>query len=362
MKLLFQLIKKELRLIFRDKISAVMLVIMPVITLALTDQALNTDLRTVKVAAVVPVRTEASMNYLKPLLYNELFDFKGILSSVEEGMTMLRRNKIHALVVLDRDFDRSMMPDNGDGNPSVQIITDNSNTVIGNSATYYITSALNQSDDDYFSTQAMFNPGLRSTFHFGLGIYALILVMIVTLRASTSMVGEKVRRSIDNVIMSSVSTKMLMLSKLLTYMLFYSIDAIICFLVVRYILKVPFNGSLILFAIITELLIITSLLLGFFISLCSATESNASSTTVSVVNLVLLFFSGFIFPADSMPQWAQHIGDALYTKWYIDAAQKVYLQGAGFAYIARNILFMSASGMALMLMCFYKLNKERWLR
>lgn len=120
MKLLVQLIKKELRLIFRDKISAVILVIMPVITLALTDQALNTDLRTVKVAAVVPVRTEASTNYLKPLLYNEqLFDFKGILSSVEEGMTMLRRNKIHALVVLDRDFDRSMMPDNGDGNPSV---------------------------------------------------------------------------------------------------------------------------------------------------------------------------------------------------------------------------------------------------
>ena len=361
MKLLFQLIKKELLLIFRDKISAVMLVILPVITLTLTDQAFNTDLRSVKIAAVVPVRTEVATDYLKPLFYNDLFNFKGILSSVEEGMTMLKRNKIHALVVLDRDFDKSVKADNGSANPSVHIITDNSNTVIGNSATYYITSALNQSTDEYFSMQAMFNPGLRSTFHFGIGIYALILVMIVTMRAATSMVGEKTRRSIDNVIMSSVSTKMLMLSKLLTYLLFYSLDAIICFLVVRYVLNVPFNGSLWLFAIITELLIITSLLLGFFISLCSATESNASSTATSVVNLVLLFFSGFIFPADSMPHWAQHIGDALYTKWYIDAAHKVYLQGAGIAYTARNILFMTASAMTLMLMCSYKLNKDRWL-
>ena len=59
--------------------------------------------------------------------------------------------------------------------------------------------------------------------------------MLVTLRAATAMVGEKTRHSIDNVIMSSVSTKMLMLSKLLTYLLFYSLDAIICFLVVRYV-------------------------------------------------------------------------------------------------------------------------------
>lgn len=362
MKLLFQLIKKELRLMFRDKVAVVLLLILPVVTLAFTDQALTTDLRQVKVAAVVPVQTEASMDYLKPLMYNDLFGFKGITSSVEEGMAMLRKSKIHALVVLGRDFDRNMMPGGYNGTPSVQIITDNSNTVIGNSATYYITSALSQSTDDVISMQAMFNPGLRSIYHYGISIYALLLVLMVTHRAATSMVGEKSRHSIDNVIMSSVSTKLLMLSKLLTYLLFYSLDAVICFFVVRYVLNVPFNGSLWLFAVITEMLIITSLLLGFLISLCSATESNASSTTVSVVCLLLLFFSGFMFPADSMPYWAQLIGDAFYTKWYIDAAHKVYLQGVGVAYIVRDILFMSASMVVFMLLCFYKLNKERWLR
>ncbi|MCQ2075318.1 MAG: ABC transporter permease [Bacteroidaceae bacterium] len=362
MKLLFQLIKKELRLMFRDKIAVVVQLILPVVTLALTDQALNTDLRQVKVAAVVPVQTESATNYLKPLLYNELFSFQGIISSVEEGMTMLRKSRIHALVVLDGDFDRNMAVGNCDGVPSVQIITDNSNTVVGNAATYYITSALDQSSGDYISMQAMFNPGFRSIYHYGISIFALALVLMITHRAAISMVGERTRHSIDNVIMSSVSTKMLMLSKLLTYLIFYSLDAVICFLAVRYILNVPFNGSLLLFAIITEMLIITSLFLGFFISLCSATESNASGTTVSVVCLLLMFFSGFIFPADSMPLWAQLIGDAFYTKWYIDAAHKVYLQGTGIDYIVKNLLFMSMSTVTFMLMCFYKLNKERWLR
>lgn len=362
MKLLFQLIKKELLLIFRDKLAVVLLLIVPIIFLALIDQMLSTDLRQVKVAAVVPVQTEASTNYLKPLMYNNLFSFKGILSSVEEGMTMLRRNKIHALVILDHTFDKNMTVGNPNGNPSVQIITDNSNTVIGSSATYYITSALNQSTEEFISMQAMFNPGLLSVFYYGISIFALVLSLISTQRAAISMVGEKVRHSIDNVIMSSVSTKLLMLSKLLTYLIFYSFGAILCFFVVRYVLGVPFNGSLWLFAIITEIMIITSQFLGFFISLCSSTESNATSTTVSVVCLLLLSFSGLIFPTDGMPYWAQLIGNAFYTKWYIDAAHKIFLQGVGIAYVIKDILFMSVSLVVFMLLCFYKLNKGRWLR
>lgn len=361
------IIKKEFISFTRDRIGMVVLLVVPMLALIIFNQVISTDMNHINVMAVVQKPSERANKFLQPIRENSIFDYQGTTTSVEDGMRLFRQNKIHALIVLGENFDQQVdapMPvtTKGGQNPAVQIITDNSNTVIGTTANYYIQSALNPQKMDNISLKMLYNPGLYSSYQFGVGVFALFLILQCVIACSTSMVKEKERHSIDAIIMSPVSTWQLLLGKLVTNLIINSVVALVAFIVIHYIVGLPARGSLTVFALLSVICMITTMLLGSFISLSSATEANALSTAITVVCLPVLYFSGIMFPTDSMPEWANVISDALYVKWYVEASRKILLQGVDFTYIIKDACYMLISTFVLIILCFYKLKDDRWLK
>ena len=68
------------------------------------------------------------------------------------------------------------------------------------------------------------------------------------------------------------------------------------------------------------------LLLGFAISAIVQTQLQAVQASVFIY-LPSLLLSGFMFPFDGMPRWAQVIGEAFPLTHYIRATREVLLRG-----------------------------------
>lgn len=361
------ILKKEFISFSRDRVGMVAILIVPMFALMLFNQVISTDMDHVNVMAVMQKPSDRANQFLQPLRENSIFNFMGTLSSVEEGMRYFKQDKIHALVVIGDNFDQHVdapmaVTTKGDEKPAVQIITDNANTVIGTTASFYIQSALNPQHMDVISLKMLYNPGLYSYFQFGVGVFALFIIIQSVFACSSAMVKEKERHSIDAIIMSPVSTWQLMLGKLVTNFIINCIVSAIALFLVHYIIGLPVRGSLFLFAFITMLCIIITMLLASFISLSSATEANALSTSITVVCLPLMYLSGTIFPTDSLPEWACTASNFIYAKWYIVAARKVMLQGVDFTFVVKEVIFMLINLFIFLTLCIYKLKDDRWLR
>lgn len=363
---LIHIIKKELIAFTSDRMGMMLTLILPLFFVYGFTQITSTDMNHIDVMAVVQKPSERANQFLRPLLENDFFVFKGT-TTIEDGIRKFRQGKIHALIVLGKDFDEQIdapmsATTKGGEDAAVQIITDNSNIIIGNTATSYIQSALNPQRMDNISINMLYNSGLDSIFQFGIGIYVFALIYISITAGVSGMVKEKERHSIDAIIMSPVSTRQLLLGKLLTHLMINSISAVLAFAVTHFFVGVPVRGSIVLVAILSLICIATSLLLGTFISLSSNTEANALSMTITIVCLPILYFSGAFFPLDSMPDWAQFIGDCMYPKWFIEALHKILIQGVEWRYVIKEMCFMLFSMFLFLMLCIYKLKGERWLK
>ena len=97
------IMRREFIHIIRDKGIFLVAVGIPFLLVTVFSFILSTDVRSIKVAAVVRSPSPAAESFLAPLKHNPVFVFKGELSSVEEGERMMRSNGINAMVVLHPD-------------------------------------------------------------------------------------------------------------------------------------------------------------------------------------------------------------------------------------------------------------------
>lgn len=364
---LIHIIRKEFTSYAHNKVTLFTVMVIPMFALLLFNQVVSTDMNHISVMAVIEKPSDRANQFLEPIMQNDLFDFQGVVPTVEEGERYFKQNKIHALVVIDKDFDTTIdtplsATTRGEHRTPVQIITDNSNTVIGSTANFYLQSALNPKHMDNISLRMLYNPGLYSAYQFGVNFLALFLILQSIIFCSTSMVKEKERHSIDAIIISPVSTWQLLLGKLITNLVLNCIVAVVSLTLMHYLVGVPIRGSLSVYALLTLICIITTMLLGAYISLSSATEANALNNAITVVCLPVLYFSGILFPTDSMPDWANSVSDLIYAKWYVKATQKVLLQGVDLTYVLNEIWYMLISMGLFLMLCIYKLKNDRWLR
>jgi ABC-2 type transport system permease protein len=59
-----------------------------------------------------------------------------------------------------------------------------------------------------------------------------------------------------------------------------------------------------------------------------------------VMMIPTMLLSGMIFPIESMPRFFQWLSALMPPRWFIDAVKKVMIQGAGIAFVWKNIAIL----------------------
>ena len=101
-------------------------------------------------------------------------------------------------------------------------------------------------------------------------------------------------------------------------------------LLMRFLFKIPIQGSIVELYVVGLLFIAAVLGLGMLISTIAKTQMQAMQMSTFFL-LPFVFLSGYVFPIDGMPTIFQYISRIIPARYFIEVLRGIILRGAGLA-------------------------------
>ena len=193
----------------------------------------------------------------------------------------------------------------------------------------------------------LFNPDSRSPNFFLPGLTAVLLLNVTTFLTAFSVVREKERGTLEQLFVTPVRPMGLLLGKLLPYLIigFFELGMILTFM--RFVFQVPIHGNVLLLALLSLPYIFVSLSLGILIS----SKANSQAEAMQLAFLTILpsiFFSGYIFPRETMPKFFFILSYFVPATYFIDITRGIILRGATLAHLWVDALALFTIGSLLL--------------
>jgi len=178
----------------------------------------------------------------------------------------------------------------------------------------------------------LFNPDSRSPNFFLPGLTAILLLNVTTFLTAFSIVREKERGTLEQLFVTPVRPMGLLLGKLLPYLFIGFFELCLILTLMRWVFSVPIHGSVLLLAFLSLPYIFVSLSLGILISSKAGTQAQAMQLAFLTI-LPSIFFSGYIFPRETMPKFFYVLSYFVPATYFINITRGVILRGAGWAHL-----------------------------
>jgi ABC-2 type transport system permease protein len=195
----------------------------------------------------------------------------------------------------------------------------------------------------------LFNPDSRSPNFFLPGLTAILLLNVTTFLTAFAIVREKERGTLEQLFVTPVRPFGLLLGKLLPYFAIGFFELCLIVTAMRFIFRVPIHGSVVLLAFLSLPYIFVSLSLGILISSKANTQGQAMQLAFLTI-LPSVFFSGYIFPRETMPLGFRMISYLVPASYYINITRGIILRGATFHHLWTEALALFVIGSLLLIL------------
>ncbi len=353
-KRLRPIIIKEFRQISRDPTSLGMLLVLPAAMIILVGYALDFDVKHIPLVIFDQSKTAESRAFLDKFKQTESFDYKFNAESYKEVEELFMQGKAKAAVVTPTSLARELLAGR---NVSVQILVDGSDANSAGQAVGYAT----RMTMDYstrmvaqawqvrgrepylpisFQPRIWFNPDLASSRFLIPGLIGFIVVLTGVISTSLTVVREKERGTMEQIMVSPLRPIDVILGKTIPYMLISILAASLILLIGYLLFDVEVKGSLLLLYGAIFTIVLGALGQGLLIS--TVTDSQQVAFMVSVFSSLLPSFllSGFVFPVSSMPVVLQVLSNIAVNKFFLIVVRGVMLRGVGFGAIWEQFVYM----------------------
>jgi len=193
----------------------------------------------------------------------------------------------------------------------------------------------------------LFNPDSRSPNFFLPGLTAVLLLNVTTFLTAFSIVREKERGTLEQLFVTPVRPMGLLFGKLLPYLGigFFELCMILAFM--RFVFLVPIHGNVLLLALFSLPYLFVSLSIGILVSSKATTQSEAMQLSF-LTFLPSIFFSGYIFPRETMPWIFYWLSNFIPATYFINITRGIILRGAGIQHLWFDALALTAMGTFLL--------------
>ena len=177
-------------------------------------------------------------------------------------------------------------------------------------------------------TKILYNPGQVSSWFFVPGVLGACLTLVSTLIASASVLKEREKGTMEQLLMTPASTGEILLAKFLPLVFFLLVDVILALAAANVFFGMPIRGSYPFLLIASALYAFVGI--GFGMLLGSVCQSQRQAQLTSFfINIPLILLSGTVVPFDTMPALMQTISYIDPLRYYAVIARGVILKGSG---------------------------------
>jgi len=193
----------------------------------------------------------------------------------------------------------------------------------------------------------LFNPDSRSPNFFLPGLTAVLLLNVTTFLTAFSIVREKERGTLEQLFVTPVKPMGLLLGKLLPYLGIGFFELAMIVSAMRFLFLVPIHGNVLLLALLSLPYIFVSLSLGILISSKATSQAHAMQLAFLTI-LPSVFFSGYIFPRETMPRFFYVLSYCVPATYFINITRGIILRGAGWSHLWIDGLALFGMGTLLL--------------
>jgi len=335
---------KEFRQLRRDRLTFGMVVGLPLLQMLLFGYAINTDVRNLRTGVADLSDTHLSRRFVADLAQTQVVRYTQSAATPEQLEALLRTGKIAIGVYIPPDFDRRAIDEE---RPAVHLLVDGSDPTILGVANQlkrmpirFDTPPRDPRRADAIEVRPYYNPERRTPINIVPGLMGVILTMTMTLFTAVAIVRERERGNLELLINTPVTSAELMIGKIVPYVLIGLLQLALILGIGQLLFGVPVRGSIVDLYLAATAFIAANLALGLFISTAATTQFQAMQMTVFFL-LPSILLSGFMFPFDGMPRFAQWLGELLPNTHFIRLTRGIMLRDASIAELSIELAWLA---------------------
>jgi ABC-2 type transport system permease protein len=349
LKRLLTITKKEFIHIKRDRASLVMALVAPIMMLLIFGFAVNTDVNHVNLVVCDESKTPESRELIEKFNNSYYFKTFEIVDSPDQVEEYIDKGTVKVGLVIPTDYARDLKRGR---TAEIQVLVDCSDPTIARTAMSYSVILANNHSVKLKELQTkkalqqtgalpsvnakplvMYNPTLESSKFNVPGVVGLILQNITIILTAFAMVREKERGTIEQLIMTPVTSLELIVGKLIPYVLIGFYDFIIILILSYVLFGVSIKGSIALLVLLGSVFLIGALAMGMLISAVAKSQLQAMYAAMLFI-LPSVLLSGFMFPRETMPKLIYAISATFPITYFLEILRGIIVKGVGLDYLA----------------------------
>lgn len=358
---------KEFITVWRDPMTLFFMFFPPLIEMIAFGYALDNDVKHMAMVVLNEDRTVDSRQLIEKFVNTETFRVVGEVQNVDQLASEVRKGRAYCGLQIPPQFTRDVRG----GYPArVQLLIDGSNsttalqalnTAVAVALTESVQSLLKETAHSTppieVRPQMLYNPSMRSPNFFVPGVIGVVLQIGTTFATAMAVVRERERGTLEQLLVSPVSRWGLMLGKLVPYLCIGMAMALLLYAIMRFVFAVPIAGSVLGLGVSTFVYVFALLSLGLLVATKAVNQMQALQMSMTFI-LPSVFFSGFIFPRETMPWIFYALGTLLPTTYFIALSRAIILRGAYFFEYWQNLAILTGMAFALFCICALRFRKK----
>jgi ABC-2 type transport system permease protein len=371
------LIRKEFNQIRRDRRLAVALIVPPILQILLFGFALDSTVSNLRIGILDESKTPESRELIATFTESKSFKFGGYFFDGKTLEEAISRGKVDAGLVIPYDFARDL---HRGRTTTIQFLlnaVNANNAAIGQGYAEGVLVSYNQSLGSQgirpeirmvsanqslkgsvnLRPAYLFNPGLVTTWFIVTGTFGTLLILNGSLVASTAMIKERERGTVEQLLMTPAGTTEIILAKITPLFVLLIGMVLLAMTIIRLVFQVPFRGSFLLVFAGSALCVLCGIGIGTFIA--TFTRSAQQSQLLSFfVNPPLATLSGSLSPIEAMPKWLQPFTVVNPIRHFGVITRGVMVKGSGLLELWPNFLALIAFAFVLVSLSVWRFRKQ----
>src|SRR3984885_7204747 len=336
---IYAILLKEFLEMRRDRVTLGMIIGIPMMQLFLFGFAINFNPKALPTAISIDDPGIFARSVVAALRNSSYFDVITETNSPQKARLLLQEGKVLFVVEIPANFTRDIVrgaqpdllievdaTDPAAGGYAIGAFGGLAATVLRDDLTGPLANRAQGSPPFNTVTHLLYNPESNTQYSIVPGLLAIVLTMTMVMMTCLAITRERERGTYENLLAMPATPLEIMIGKITPNIFVGAIQSTIILVLAKYVFGVPMIGSVTLLALALAVYIIANLAVGYTFSTLAQNQLQAMQMTMFFL-LPAILLSGFAFPFEGMPLWAQYIGEVLPATHFLRIVRGIMLKG-----------------------------------
>ena len=310
LKRVLAVIKKEFSQIRRDKRTIAIIIMMPIMELLLFGYATSTSVEHIA-AVVLNNDISAESNALLDSFTNsQYFDIDYSASSPDQVQELIDRGDAKVGIIIPPEYSSDIRSGrtaqiqlviDGSDPTTAQTILSSAGAVVQSLSVEIVSQSMGAQMPQPLDlrSRVWYNPDMSSVYFNVPGLIGVILQTVTLMLTSFSIVRERERGTLEQLIVTPITKMELMIGKIIPYIILGFVDIVLALGLSIFWFRVPVSGSIALLLLFSVVFLFSALGMGLLISTVSKSQLQAMQLSMFMI-MPNILLSGYMFPREAM--------------------------------------------------------------